>query len=307
MKFIKSSTVLSVIVIEGLMSIGIVSAQITDAHITEVGLGSVIKSVDVLGVGGSLSLPGYQLPVAPNCTTDTAVAYGVPPFTDDSWITSFYNWDISTTQFDPLRSDEVAMSQRPEFYSRTAQDSDLWYQVPIDRNTNGDPSWHSLKFWYQYTAARSGDQFVVGTENGSSWLSNTNMPTQGGSWKRASILLPPYDGVYYVLFRVHRAAGAIATGPQALIAALQMCKIDTYPRKTDLVIKRSSKNTTVVAWNAVSYPSSRYVLQASSSIGGSNSPFSTTNVGASIQYTGVTAYVVSPSTNSAKSFRLMAH
>ncbi|MES2215920.1 MAG: hypothetical protein V4481_01330 [Patescibacteria group bacterium] len=248
----------------------------------------------------TFTLPVFPYPAAPNCTSDPGVAYGVPPFSGNDWGTSYYNWDTSTTIFDALRPGEAVMSQSPGYYPASAQDSDLYSIIPLDRGTNGNPSWHSLKFYYQFSAARPGDQFLVGTTlDGTSWLSVTNLPNSG-SWTRSTILLPPYEGSSTLLFHVHRAAGAAFTGPQAFIAALQMCKIDRYASQGDIVIRNSTNSTVVVAWNTVPYPAFRYELMNATTVG--SNAFSLSS--ATVQHTGVTAYAVFLATNVARFFEL---
>ncbi|MCX6718784.1 MAG: hypothetical protein NTZ38_00145 [Candidatus Taylorbacteria bacterium] len=239
-------------------------------------------------------LPTYHLPVACDCIQDQRVTYGVPEFTDDSWLTSYYNWDISSVMFDPTKTGQAAMSQSPGYYPAGAVDSQLWRMMPNYRTFNGDPCWFSLKFWYQYYLSWTGDQFSVGTENGSVWLSGTNMPTSG-TWMRAEMLLLPYNGTQYLMFDVHKAQRTSPfTGPRAYVAAVQLCPINTNPTPDDFIVRRSTNNTMVVAWNIVAYPPPRYVLSSTTNLvkGGSSHLTPVTNL--TVQYTNLTAYVVVP-------------
>jgi hypothetical protein len=246
------------------------------------------------------TLPGYQLPIACDCTNNTQVTYGVPVFTDNAWLTSDYNWDISSVMFDPTKTDQAAMSQRPGYYPTYAEDSQLWYRIPFNYNINGDPAWHSLKFWYKFFDSWTGDAFVVGTENGSFWLRYTNLP-YAGTWTHIELLLPPYEGVSYLMFDVYKTqTSSPYTGPQAFIAAVQLCEINTNPVKEDFVIRKSTNNTVVVAWNAIVYPSQRWSLRFAGDVAG---PYST-NIGVAVHMTNNTAYAVFPATNGTRFYQL---
>ncbi len=246
-------------------------------------------------------LPVYQLPVPQDCITNTEITYGVPEFDSNAWETGFWGWDIAVSPwlFDPTKQNQAAMSLRQGFYPKEAVDSDLAYQMPSGKNVNGDRLWYSIKFWFTFGISVSGDKFEVGTTDYMYWYSYTNLQYSSW-WTRVGMVVAPHSSVVDLVFHVHKAAqSSPGMGPLGVVAAVQVCPINTDPVTGDFVIWGSTNNTTVVAWNTIAYPPPRWVLSSASEATG---PY--TNTVAGVQYSGLTAYVSIPATNSYRFFRL---
>lgn len=260
---------------------------------------------------GDHGYPSYDLEV--ECTTNTYSFYGVTSFENSSWITvnnppSQYPWHLVTDTPDGGSSKSMQSYTSANYPAGSLITCRLFTKLTNSYDQFGDPKRKKVTFYYQ--SFNSGGSLKCSMsflgDNGTAY---TNLPLSG-SWRRASLLVPPYPSYnatnYPYLNFVHtKNTSSAHAGGDSLVAYVQVCDIDTpSPTAGDFKVVALGSDTVRVQWNTFTYPTNKWVLTRASSV---SSGF-TTNIGTSVTYVPSTnmAYItVSTSTNDMSLYRLL--